>query len=555
MLVKLQLLARLAVLLVLPVMLLSSCTPEAPASPTLTPEPKPTPTQPPSSTPSPTDIPTPTAPPTSKFPLNVTLNYVGVKSNQATTGTANIYLLLVITDGYQKATSRFLPAGANFSLNSYQVIPLNQMVFHTDSAGDSLKVCILAYKQNDPRWLSSILTPALAEIERGLSWGDYRSAQEILTTVEKYKQKSPVSFTDGGDKLLGYYEDVWGTNESRGIGEYNAVGSDDFWLWFSIWSKEQPKPASAPVLLPEVTLDNVNLVSSVNTGQRRVDIVRIKNKELHPITVSLKGTSLLSGDFYSNAIEVPADGYAWVEKEFVTNSAGIDTITYTIYFQNIKLDSESKELRVSVSGRQIALIEWRNADISARVERVMDNSPVTLYVEAPGYDGEVLTAGIRRIEPDGSYRYEETVIMQVINGQGIAKWTAKWQPVVEGSPTYLFGVKDKYSNELTVVKRYEIPPQVKMDKVDMMSYIEAGKTRTDMITLKSSQSEPTVVRLKGYSSVEGEFYNSAVSVPGDSLATVAVESSFEKRGVRTITYKLYYQGIEFDSWSTVLEVL
>ena len=71
--------------------------------------------------------------------------------------------------GYQTAIDRFLPVDGTFSLNCYQAIALNQDVFHTDSAGDSLKVCILAYKQNDPLWLTAILMPALAEIERGLA--------------------------------------------------------------------------------------------------------------------------------------------------------------------------------------------------------------------------------------------------------------------------------------------------------------------------------------------------------------------------------------------------
>ena len=62
--------------------------------------------------------------------------------------------------------------------------------------------------------------PALAEIERGLAWGDYRSAREILSTVDMHMEKSTIDFSSGGDHLIGYYEDVWGTNESLGIGQY-----------------------------------------------------------------------------------------------------------------------------------------------------------------------------------------------------------------------------------------------------------------------------------------------------------------------------------------------
>jgi len=143
----------------------------------------------------------------------------------------------------------------------------------------------------------------------------------------------------------------------------------------------------------------------------------------------------------------------------------------------------------------------------------------------------------------------------VLYGRGIGRWKAKWQPITEDNPRYVFGVKDVYSNELTVVKRYEPPPDVSIDNVDMVSYVNAGQVRTDTVTIKSDESELIVVRLKGYSSVDGEFYSSAVSIPANDYASVGIQSSFETPGVRTISYKLYYQGIEFDAWSGLLEVL
>ena len=142
----------------------------------------------------------------------------------------------------------------------------------------------------------------------------------------------------------------------------------------------------------------------------------------------------------------------------------------------------------------------------------------------------------------------------MINGRGVGRWVAKWQSVTEDNPTYVFGVKDVYSHELTVVKRYEPPPDVSIDGVGMVSYVDAGEVRTDTVTIQSNESELVVVRLKGYSSVDGEFYNSAVSIPADGYTTVEIQSSGETAGVRTISYKLYYQGAEFDAWSGLLEV-
>ncbi len=548
---------RLFALLIISIMLLSACVSEVapPLLPSPTPPPSPAPAPSPSPSTSPSPLPPMLPPPTSKLPLNVTLQHLGVKSNQAASGAANVYLLVVVTDGYQKAVDRFLPAGGTFNLNTYQTIELNRRVFSTDSAGDSLKVSILAYKQNDPRWLTSILTPALSEIERGLAWGDYRSAQEILSTVDKHMEKSTIDFINGGDSLIGYYEDVWGTNESLGIGRYSGVGSDDFRLWFSIWSAEQPKSLPPSTLLPDVTLDDVNMVSTVRTGQTRTDIIRIKNEELHPVTITLKGTSLIAGNFYNNAIEVPAEGYFWLENDVVSSYHGIDDISYDLYFRETKLDWWTGELKVTSSIPHIALVEWRNSDSSTLVERILKGTPVTLYVEAPGYDGATLTSSIRRVEPDGGYSYEETVDVIVIHGRGIGRWTTKWQQVTEGDPRYVFGVKDVYSNELTVVQRYEPPPDVNIDNVNMASFVNAGEVRSDTITIKSRESELVVVRLKGYSSIDGEFYNSAFSIPADGYASVDIQSSFETSGVRSITYKLYHQGVEFDAWSGLLEVL
>jgi len=136
----------------------------------------------------------------------------------------------------------------------------------------------------------------------------------------------------------------------------------------------------------------------------------------------------------------------------------------------------------------------------------------------------------------------------------MGKWTAKWQEVAIGDPRYIFGVKDVYSNELTIVKRYEPPPDISIDNVSMVSNVKAGELRTDTVTIKSDESELVVVRLKGYSSLEGEFYNLAVSIPANGYTEVETQARFNTAGPRSISYKLYYQGVEFSSWSGLLEV-
>jgi hypothetical protein len=540
-------------LLALLMILLSSCVSDVTPSPAPVTEPPSTPAPAPSTKP----IflpPEPASRPTSEEPLNVTLQYLGVEYDGTDSGMDNVYLLLVITDGYQQAVSRFLPEGGTFSMDNYKAVELDQEVFSTDSVGNSFKVCILAYERNDPEWQTDILMPALAEIERGLAWGDYRSAQEILSTVDKHMAKSSTEFIGGGDQLIGYFEDVWGLKESLGIGKYTAVGTDDLRLWFSIWSEKKPPLPPTPVLLPDVSIDHVNMISTATLGQTRTDIICVRNQEPHPVTVHLKGTSPATGEFSSDTVEVSAESCAWLEKDIICEGAGVISIDYHVYFRDTELDSWSGELHVISSEPHVSMVEWRNSDASSPLERTLGGTDVTLYIEAPGYAGETFAAAIRKVEPDGSYIYQETVAVTVVNGLGVGRWKAKWQPVDEGYLTYVFGVKDLYSGELAVVNKYEPPPDVAIDSVTVSPYVVAGETRTDTVTIRNDEEELIFVRLKGCSSADGEFYNLAVSIPAEDSVSVDVSALCESPGVRTLTYELYYQGAEFDSWSGLLEV-
>jgi hypothetical protein len=541
------------VLLAMLMILMSSCVSEVSPAPAPITEPPSIPNQSPSV--KPTFLPPePSTRPTSEKPLNVTLQYLGIERDGTDSVAENIYLLLVITDGYQTATSRFLPEGGTFNMNDYQAVKLDQEVFSTDSVGDSLKVCILAYKRNDPKWQTEVLIPALAEIERGLAWGDYRSAQEILSTVEKHMAKSTTEFTGGGDQLIGYFEDVWSLKESLGIGQYHGVGTDDLRLWLSIWSEKEPPLPPLPVLLPQVSIDHVNMLSTATVGQTRTDIICIRNEEPHPVTVNLKGTSPATGEFISEAVEVAAESCAWLERDVACEGTGVVTINYDIYFRDTELDSWSGELHIISSDPHVSKVEWRNSDASSPLERTLGGTGVTLYIEAPGYTGETFAAAIRKVEPDGSYSYRETVGVTIVNGLGIGHWEAEWQPSDEGYLTYVFGVKELYSGELVVVKKYEPPPDVAIDSVLVSPYVVAGEVRTDTVTIRNDEDELIFVRLKGHSSVDGEFYNLAISIPAEDSVSIEVPSTCVEPGVRTITYELYYQGAEFDSWSDLLEV-
>jgi hypothetical protein len=544
------------ILLMVSVTQLAACEPDTTPAVTPTINPTESPSASPTASPGTT---TPTAAPskpTSEVPLNVTLYYAGVRNNLAGETPADIYFLTVISDGYARATQQFLPVGGTCHLDTYDTVEFNDEIFITDSAGDSLKVCILAYKQNDPQWRSEILEPALAEIQRGLDWGDYRSAEEILTTVDSHQAKSEIEFINGGDTLIGYFEDVWGKGEDRGIGQYRAVGTDDLRLWFSIWSEEAPKTPSLPTLLPAVELEDLNMVATASAGFTRTDIVRLHNSENHALTVTLEGTSELAGQFYNEPVTLEAGGYAWIENEVDNPNAGLDTIGYRVYFRETELDKTEESLRVIADKRLITLVEWRNSDGSTPINKnILDGTPVTLYVEAPGYTGVTFSGSLRIVEPDGTYQYEQTIPINIINGAGMGHWKANWQAVLEGDPTYVFGVKSLFSNELTVVKKYQSPPAVSFESVDLVPYVETDREHAATVNITNEDEEVIVIRLKGISSDSlGEFYNKAISLPAGATTSFSVPITFTEDGIKTITYELYFQGISFDSWSEKVEV-
>ena len=145
-------------------------------------------------------------------PLHLNLDYLGIMYNHNTQldDLSDIYFLVIITDGYTTAASRFLPDGSNsYPMGNYEILPIDQELFSTDKAGDSFKVVFMAFKQNDATWRNEILLPALESIKQGLDWNDYRNVDEINRTVATFTKNSGKQYAAGGDELIGYYENIW----------------------------------------------------------------------------------------------------------------------------------------------------------------------------------------------------------------------------------------------------------------------------------------------------------------------------------------------------------
>lgn len=389
---------------------------------------------------------TPSPPPP---PLNVTIDYIGVKFDhdpiEEFQGPGDICLVIVVTDG-EHSVQQILPPGEGnaFYLNDYETITLNQRVFHTASAGDYLKVSILAYDDDPESLISDVLQAALPILGAIMGNPDIGGLGTILS---QYEENTGKPLFENKDDYVGYYEGFWGSDESWGIGQHNVVGRDDFRVWLSVWSDSQPQPVPKPILTPDVAIENVDMLSQVEVGKRYTTTITLRNNESHSITITLEEHSSVTGDVSSQAVIVPANGNKDVTTTTRCDTPGSRTITYKVFFRGNEIDS--------------------------------------------------------------------------------------WQGTLEAIPS----------------------PIVVIESVDMPRTVKVGETYTDTITLRNNQSYKVYVILKGYSSVTGEFFSRSYKMLGRGDIVVENKYHCETPGTRTITYRLFYQGNEIDSWQGTLTAI
>jgi len=184
--------------------------------------------------------------------LNMKLNHIGVKfdhdPSELLQGSGDIKLILFITDGKQ-SVSEMLPSdgSSSYSLNDYQTIQLNIQVFRTQSAGDFLKVVLIAYEDDPESLVSDIIQTALPILD---SIVDIPYATEISAIFSLYQQITGKPLFENKDDYVGSFTGLWGADQSWGIGQHQAVGTEDFLVWFSIWSDTEPPAIPKPTLVP-----------------------------------------------------------------------------------------------------------------------------------------------------------------------------------------------------------------------------------------------------------------------------------------------------------------
>jgi len=212
----------------------------------------------------------------------------------------------------------------------------------------------------------------------------------LSAVLLQYEENTGKPLFENKDDYVGYYEGFWGSDESWGIGQHNAVGRDDFRAWLSIWSDSQPQLAPNPTLTPDVVIENVNMLSQAEVGKRHTTTITLRNNESHSITVTLKEHSSVTGDVSSQAVTVPANGNKDVTTTTYCKTAGTRTITYKLFYKGNEIDSWQGTL--VATGLPIVMIQ--SVDMARTVKvgethtdtiTIRNNKPYKVWVILKGY--------------------------------------------------------------------------------------------------------------------------------------------------------------------------
>jgi len=295
-------------------------------------------------------------------PLNVRIDYIGVKDAKGHNdygedpSKGEIQLVIVITDGINKSQEYYIPQvtpkgleGFKEGIEDYSVKEINQKIYHTASAGDYLRLSIMAYDidSNDNLMTDAAIVRLLSEI------AGVPEAGEIM-------EKLVSSLPEKDNDLLGEYEETWYPDENYGIGQYNASCLDgsanpNFFVWFSIYSDNEPSLIPEPSLLPDVQIQSVNMPSEVkqsNPGWYYFswysNTLTIVNNEDIPLEVDWDAYSSAKGaTFDSGTVTILANGLKPVTGSYYYDTPlGPLTETYTIYYHHKKLDSQSGTINI-----------------------------------------------------------------------------------------------------------------------------------------------------------------------------------------------------------------
>ena len=173
----------------------------------------------------------PTATPTPPPPVVITLRQIGIRRAHEPnipgfTNADDIRLLITVDDGSGEPETRLVPPeGASpFKVKVGQPVQIDQVVFRAPSAGERLRLTIVAIEEDDPSWIGPVV---------GIAAGVVGGAPGVLFAEALLSNPAALEALGGNDPV-GYYEAVWYAQDGWGSGRYEAVGKRDLLLWFDV---------------------------------------------------------------------------------------------------------------------------------------------------------------------------------------------------------------------------------------------------------------------------------------------------------------------------------
>ncbi|MCD6599542.1 MAG: hypothetical protein J7L19_03110 [Dehalococcoidia bacterium] len=153
---------------------------------------------------------------------------------------------------------------------------------------------------------------------------------------------------------VGSYQNTWYPDEKWGIGQHE-VSDGNFLVGFSIWSDKKPSLIPEPLLLPDVTIELVDVPPQAKcsygfTNELYTNTLTIMNHESVDVQVDWSvDWDALCSDFEicdKGTVTVPADRDVDISHRYFYKTVGIQGVTYTISQNGRELDSWSGSIDV-----------------------------------------------------------------------------------------------------------------------------------------------------------------------------------------------------------------
>jgi uncharacterized repeat protein (TIGR02543 family) len=155
--------------------------------------------------------------------------------------------------------------------------------------------------------------------------------------------------------------------------------------------------------------------------------------------------------------------------------------------------------------------------------------------------------------PSGEYTSGASVTLTATHASGYT--FDYWGGDASGSSPTITITMDSNKSIVAHFSPVTTLPNVTIHNVIMPSEVEVSESFTYTVTIKNSESSGVVVTLKGSSSATGEFLHETIAIAANDETVITKDLHCSTPGMRTISFRLFYEGSELDSWSGSLNVI